>query len=57
MLMDGRWTFHAGTANATLEIAEDRTPMPASWTVQQPDGRSRSWMELRFTRQRPGHSL
>jgi hypothetical protein len=55
--MDGRWTFHAGTANATLEIAEDRTPMPASWTVQQPDGRSRSWMELRFTRQRPGHSL
>ena len=55
--MDGRWTFHAGTANATLEIAEDRTPMPASWTVQQPDGHSRSSMELWLTRQRPGHSL
>ena len=54
---DGTWTFHAGTAKATLEVAEDRASMHARWELQESDGRRRPWMELRFTRVNQADSL
>ncbi len=47
---DGVWTFHAGAASATLQVAEGGASMHARWEVHGPDGRRRPWMDLRFTR-------
>ncbi|MBU9763039.1 hypothetical protein FR943_04145 [Mycobacterium sp. TNTM28] len=51
VVQDGLWTFHAGPASATLEVAEDGRSMHARWEVTDAEGRRRTWMELRFTRQ------
>ena len=47
---DGVWTFSAGSASATLRVAEDGASMSARWTRPGPDGALQPWMELRFTR-------
>ena len=47
---DGTWAFHAGPARATLRVANDGASMHARWTVQDPEGAQRPWMQLRFTR-------
>jgi hypothetical protein len=47
---DGVWTFSAGSASATLRVAEDGASMSARWTRPGPDGAPQPWMELRFTR-------
>jgi hypothetical protein len=46
----GVWTFSAGSASATLRVAEDGASMSARWTRPGPDGVAQPWMELRFTR-------
>ena len=50
VVRDGRWTFYAGPASATLEVAEDGASMHARWEAPEADGRRRPWMDLRFTR-------
>ena len=47
---DGVWTFSAGSASATLRVADDGASMSARWTRPGPDGAPQPWMELRFTR-------
>lgn len=47
---EGRWTFRAATAYATLSVAADGRSMAARWVVRGEDGRERPWMVLRFTR-------
>jgi VCBS repeat-containing protein len=46
----GRWTFRAATASATLSVAADGTSMRADWVIRGEDGQERPWMVLRFTR-------
>ena len=53
---DGVWTFYAGSASATLQVAEDGASMRARWEVHEPDGRRRPWMDLRLTRREPPRS-
>lgn len=48
---DMTWTFRAGAATAELQVAKDGSAMQARWTVPEPDGGRRLWMELHFTRQ------
>ena len=47
---DGVWTFSAGSASATLRVADDGASMSARWTRPGPDGAPQPWMELRLTR-------
>lgn len=50
VVRNGVWTFHAGSASATLHVAEDGASMRARWAVHEPDDDRRPWMDLRFTR-------
>jgi hypothetical protein len=52
-VQDGVWTFYAGSASATLRVAEDGASLRARWEVHGPDGRRRPWMDLRLTRREP----
>lgn len=57
VVRDGVWTFHAGSASATLWVAGDGVSMHARWELQGRDGRRQPWMDLRFARQEQPRSL
>ncbi len=55
VVRDGVWTFYAGPAIATLQVADDGKSH-GRWQMTAADGHQRPWMDLRLNRRTPSRS-